>query len=92
MGNLSDTNNNLSYHDIEENVEVTIPQLNPFHSKGKPYGKILDFDLNSKYINEWSYFPVYDLRNGKVSNWRFFTRTVDNEFLCKLKCIKKVKD
>lgn len=71
--------NGESYFIIGEELDTSLiddhtllPALQPikqFHSKGKPYGVLLNIKLKSKFSYEWSYYIIYDLRTGNKSPW-----------------------
>lgn len=87
MGN-SPSNNYISVEDLPDttlvwpndiNISKNIPPINPFHTKGKPYGTILDVKLKSDHPYNWAYDPIYDLRTGNKSQWGLNAQTYGNE-------------
>lgn len=82
-------NTTSEYNIVDENKqEPSLPKINPFHCKGKPYGTLLEHKLKSKYYTRWSYYDIYDLRNGKSTWW--LDMNVNGDILeFKLHLIKK---
>jgi len=74
MGNAISEEYNL----INNNEPQSLPKINLFHRKGKPYGKLLDYKLNSNRYNDWGYYEVYDLRCGNYT-WNLSLKVYGDE-------------
>lgn len=78
-------NNTSNYDIIDMNDQPLSP---PYHRKGKAYGLILDRKLLSLVNSEWSFFSIYDLRNGKLT-WRLYIKVYGDELELQLYLIRK---
>jgi hypothetical protein len=86
MGNEEST-----YDIIGEKEDPSLPKINSFHSKGKPYGVMIEIKLNGKYPDKWAYWRISDLRNGAKSMWKFYTQIYGNNLEFKL-CLARMEN
>jgi hypothetical protein len=89
MGNTESNNyitgEELSDSSIDDPVLLPVlPPIKHFHSKGKPYGAMLNIQLKSKFPYQWGYCIIYDLRTGNKSPWWFDLNIYGDELQFKL--------
>src|SRR5438445_11330110 len=85
MGNVSD------YDLVEEKTPSALPEVFPFHRKGKPYGVILDYKLKSIKNTELNYWSINDLRSGNPT-WGLGVSVYGDVLNFEFVCVKKNKD
>jgi hypothetical protein len=61
--------NDNTYERVNNDDDKQQPIIKNFHRKGRPYGLLLDKKLNSSCPTTWSYWSIFDLRNGKGTWW-----------------------
>ena len=89
MGNDAST---YTMVDKNNNEDLSsLPKINPFHRKGKPYGAMLKQKLESKCFTDWSHLKIYDLRNGEPT-WWLDSQVFGDEIYFKLHLIRNKDD
>ena len=86
--------NNKSIYSIvdsDEIVDKPTPKITPIYPKGLPYHISLNYKLKSTSYLEGAYFPIYDLRNGKMT-WKLVVNVYGEELKFELYMLKGHND
>ena len=87
MGNKS------IYSIVDEDEIINKPLSNntPIYLKGLPYEIILKHKLKGRNWLEWTYFFIYDLRNGKIT-WKLLVNVYGDKLEFKLYVVNSKED